>query len=62
MGPGARKWYQTDREGISYHYHSKMRVVTALPWRKVFKKKNLEVILTCTTELPILRVLVPGQI
>ena len=20
MGPGARKWYQIDREGMSYHY------------------------------------------
>jgi hypothetical protein len=25
-----------------------MYVVTTIPWRKVFKKKNLEVILTCT--------------
>ena len=28
-----------------------VRVVTAVPRRKVFKKKNLEVILTCTIDL-----------
>ena len=39
MGPGARKWHQTDREGISYHYHSKLGVVLAVSWRRVFKKK-----------------------
>ena len=39
------KWHQTDREVISCHYHSKMLVVLAIPWRKVFKKKNLRLTL-----------------
>ena len=40
MGPGGWKCHQTDREGISYHYHSKLGEVTVIPWRRVFKKKN----------------------
>ena len=36
MGPGTRKWYQTDREGISYHYHSKLgEVLDGDPLKKV---------------------------
>jgi hypothetical protein len=42
MGHGARKWYQTNREGISYRYHKKMREVSAIPRRKVFKKENIQ--------------------
>jgi hypothetical protein len=48
MGPGAGKWLQTDREVISYHYHSKLGEVLAVPWRRVFTKKNPGSILTCT--------------
>ena len=39
MGPDPRKWHQTDREGISYHYHSKLGEVLAVPWRRVPKRK-----------------------
>ena len=40
MGPDTRKWHQTDREGISYHYHSKLGEVTAVTWRRVSKRKS----------------------
>jgi hypothetical protein len=53
MRHGARKLYQTDREGISYHYHEKMRVVSAIPWRKVFKKKNPGVIVACAIHVAV---------
>ena len=38
-GPGTRKWLQTDREGVSYHYHSKLGEVLAGLWRRVSKRK-----------------------
>ena len=40
MGPGTRKWLQTDREGVSYHYHSKLGEVLAGLWRRVSKRKS----------------------
>ena len=48
MGPGVWKWHQTDRDVISYHYHSKLVEVLAIPSRRVFKKKNSGSTLTCT--------------
>ena len=50
MGPGTRKWLQTDREGVSYHYHSKLGEVlgTGGPLAQGFKKKNLGFTLTLT--------------
>ena len=40
MGHGARKWHQTDREGINYHCHSKLGEVMAIPWRRISKIKS----------------------
>ena len=42
------KWYQNDREVISYHYHSKLGEVTVFPYAQGFKKKNSGFTLTCT--------------